>query len=84
MVNPHYKTPVSVLKAVKAYQVRNKEKIASNDKIRNAKYYEENKKEILEKKKKYYKKKKAEAENQNDMNFVNLETQFPVNRPMFV
>jgi hypothetical protein len=82
MVNPHYKTPVNVLKAVKAYQVRNKDKIAEKDKVRHAKYYDENKKEILEKKRQYYQKKKAE--NQNDMNFVNVETKFPINSIMFV
>ena len=76
MVNPHYKTPA------KAYQVRNKEKIAEKDKVRHSKYYDENRKEILEKKKEYYKRKKAQ--NQNDMNFTNLETQFKHNTPLFV
>jgi len=82
MVNPHYKTSMNVLKAVKAYQNRNKDKITESNKVNSAKYYDLNRETILEKKKKYYKKKKAEAE--NSMNFVNLETQFPVNRPMFV
>jgi hypothetical protein len=80
MVNPHYKTSMNVLKAVKTYQSKNKDKIKESNKVNSAKYYDLNRETILEKKKNYYKKKKAE----NEMNFVNLETQFPVNRPMFV
>jgi hypothetical protein len=69
-------TPVYVLKASKAYKERNRDKVNDYSK----QYYDKNKEEILEKKRQDYRKKKI----QNQMNFTNLETQFPVNRPMFV